>query len=111
MDARPAGGVVDRLHLADDEPGPAQNAPQRDDDVAGLDGARRGLGEERLVLEIVLRVHEHDLVVGTTEPALEPQRRVRADEAAPTHEDPHIVKSFTRPDGGQPTYRRAQGDR
>ena len=62
MDSRPVRAVVDRLDLADDEPGPAQHASQRDDDVAGLDGARRGLGEERLVLEVVLRVHEHDLV-------------------------------------------------
>ena len=110
MDARPMGGVIDRLHLADDEPGAPQHASQRDDDVTGLDRARRRLGQEGLVLEVVLRVHENDLVVGATEAALEPQRGVRTDEAAPADEDPHIVKGFTRVLAGQPTPLRAQRD-
>jgi len=37
MDARPVGGVIDRVHFADDEPGAAQDSSQRDHDVTGLD--------------------------------------------------------------------------
>ena len=86
-----AGLVVDGLDLADDEAGAVEHPAEGDDDVAGLDGAGGGLGEERLVLEVVLGVDQHDLVLGPSEPALEAERGVGADEPAPAHEDPHGV--------------------
>jgi hypothetical protein len=98
--------VVDDLGLAHHEPGAAQNLAQRNEDVAGLDRARRRFGKERLVLEIVLDVHEHDLVAGLPQPLFESQGRVHTDEPASAHDHPHIVKRFTSPSGGQSQRRK-----
>jgi hypothetical protein len=82
------GGVADRRDPPGEHLALAQHPPQGHHDVARLDGARRRLGEERLVGHVRLRVDDGDLGLATAQLLLQPQRRVHADVPAADDDDP-----------------------
>ena len=85
-DVRLACPVVDAGHLADHQPAVPQDPSERDDRRAGVDRPRRHLGEEGLVLEEALRVHDgHPVTVGHD--PVQPHRRVEAGEPGADDED------------------------
>ena len=61
LDLRALALVVDRGDVPADDLGPLEQTPaQGDDDVARLDGSCRGLGQERLVGHVRVRVDDGD---------------------------------------------------
>jgi hypothetical protein len=58
---------IDRLDLTDDDSGPGQHAPERHDDVGGLDRARDDVGEQGLEDEVVVPIDEDDVDVAPPE--------------------------------------------
>jgi hypothetical protein len=100
---RGAGVEVDAPDLADEQLGPAQHLPQRDDCVAGFDGARGGLGEQGREQQEVLGGDEEHARPSRPAPAGQQPLEVvgggGAAEATPDDEDVEMSQA-AEPTGG-----------
>jgi hypothetical protein len=68
---------IDVLHVADLDVDVAEQAPERDDDVRGLDRPGDDVGQQGLEDEVVLAVDERDRDVAVRPEALRPPEQLR----------------------------------